>query len=191
MSCCFFLPAHVSGQLRSSIGISWVEALDLTVAAPGTNSRAVREALIEGEGEKRGFFSDSQSRADEVDNWASKKSFVPSEPRRYEKRGGFGLESGNGGADSSNWVKRKEEEGRKTGGAFDSLRERKGGFESNRVDSESWGRKREEGNGGSRPRLNLQPRTLPVDEGQKNEIASAVKPKGAIHLARLGRERRC
>ncbi|XP_011092882.1 eukaryotic translation initiation factor 4B3-like [Sesamum indicum] len=130
-------------------------------------------------GERGGFFSDSQSRADEVDNWASKKSFVPSEPRRYEKRGGFGLESGNGGADSSNWVKRKEEEGRKTGGAFDSLRERKGGFESNRVDSESWGRKREEGNGGSRPRLNLQPRTLPVDEGQKNEIASAVKPKGS------------
>ncbi|PIN14277.1 hypothetical protein CDL12_13099 [Handroanthus impetiginosus] len=130
-------------------------------------------------GEKGGFFSDSQSRADGVDNWASNKSFVPSEPRRYEKRGGFGLESSNGGADSSNWVKRKEEEGRKFGGAFDSLRERKGDIESNGADSESWGRKREEGSGGSRPRLTLQPRTLPVVEGQKSETTSVVKPKGS------------
>ncbi|KAI3447957.1 hypothetical protein Pfo_004622 [Paulownia fortunei] len=130
-------------------------------------------------GERGSFFGDSQSRADEVDNWASNKSFVPSEPRRYEKRGGFGLESSNGGADSSNWVKRKEEDGRKIGGAFDSLRERRGGFESNGVDSESWGRKREEGSGGSRPRLSLQPRTLPVSEGEKSESANVVKPKGS------------
>ncbi|KAG8368141.1 hypothetical protein BUALT_Bualt15G0014200 [Buddleja alternifolia] len=138
-------------------------------------------------GERGGFFPDSQSRADEVDNWASKKSFVPSEPRRYERRGGFGLEASDGGADSGNWAKRKEEEGRKGGGAFDSLRERRGGgFESNGADSESWGRKREEGSVGSvggRPRLNLQPRTLPVDEVQKietaSEIAIVVKPKGS------------
>lgn len=131
-------------------------------------------------GESGGFFTDSQSRADEVDNWASKKSFVPSEPRRYEKRGGFGLESGSGGADSSNWVKRKEEEGRKTVGAFDSLRDRRGGFESNGADSESWGKRREEPSaGGGRPKLNLQPRTLPVVEGPKSEVASPVKPKGS------------
>ncbi|KAI3446221.1 hypothetical protein Pfo_002886 [Paulownia fortunei] len=130
-------------------------------------------------GERGGFFPDSQSRADEVDNWASNKSFVPSEPRRYEKRGGFGLEPSNGGADSSNWVKRKEDEGRRIGSAFDSLRERRGGSESNGADSESWGRKREEGSVGGRPRLNLQPRTLPVGEGQKSEIASVGKPKGS------------
>ncbi|KAK4401431.1 Eukaryotic translation initiation factor 4B3 [Sesamum angolense] len=130
-------------------------------------------------GERGGFFSDSQSRADEADNWALNKSFVPSEPRRHERRGGFGLESGNGGADSSNWVKRKEEEGRRIGGAFDSLRERRGGLESNGADSESWGRKREDGSVSGRPRLNLQPRTLPVVEGQKSDSASVVKPKGS------------
>ncbi|PIM97930.1 hypothetical protein CDL12_29592 [Handroanthus impetiginosus] len=130
-------------------------------------------------GERGGFFTDSQSRADEVDNWASNKSFVPSEPRRYERRGGFGLGSSNGGADSDNWAKRKEEEGRRIGGAFDSLRERRGGFESNGSDSDSWGRKKEEGSVGGRPRLNLQPRTLPVAEGQKSEIANVVKPKGS------------
>ncbi|KAL0334617.1 UNVERIFIED_CONTAM: Eukaryotic translation initiation factor 4B3, partial [Sesamum radiatum] len=130
-------------------------------------------------GERGGFFSDSQSRADEADNWALNKSFVPSEPRRHERRGGFGLESGNGGADSSNWVKRKEEEGRRIGGAFDSLRERRGGLESNGADSESWGRKREDGSVSGRPRLNLQPRTLPVVEGQKSDNASVVKPKGS------------
>lgn len=129
-------------------------------------------------GERGSFFGDTQSRADEVDNWASNKSFAPSEPRRYEKRGGFGLESSNGGSDSGNWGKRKEEEGRRTGGAFDSMRERRGGIESNGVDSESWGRKREESSGGNRPRLNLQPRTLPVNEELKSEDASVVKPKG-------------
>ncbi|KAK6159562.1 hypothetical protein DH2020_006876 [Rehmannia glutinosa] len=112
-------------------------------------------------GERGGFFTDSQSRADEVDNWASKKSFVPSEPRRYEKRGGFGLESSNGGADSGNWLKKKEEEGRKIGSAFDSLRERRGVLSR------------------MAPRLNLQPRTLPVSEVEKGEVANVVKPKGS------------
>ncbi|XP_057783188.1 eukaryotic translation initiation factor 4B3-like [Salvia miltiorrhiza] len=127
-------------------------------------------------GERGGFFGDTQSRADEVDNWASNKNFAPSEPRRYEKRGGFGLESADGGSDSSNWGKRKEEEGRRSGGAFDSLRERRGGMEA---DSESWGRKREESSGGNRPRLNLQPRTLPVNEEGKSEDTGIVKPKGS------------
>ncbi|KAH6768611.1 hypothetical protein C2S51_013947 [Perilla frutescens var. frutescens] len=135
--------------------------------SPASNGFERRER-----GERGGFFTDSQSRADEVDNWASNKSFVPSEPRRYERRGSFGLESSNGGADSGSWVKR--DEGPRTGGAFDSLRERRGGSESNGADSESWGRRREDVNVGSRPRLNLQPRTLPV-EGQKTEIGAAVK----------------
>ncbi|XP_047941842.1 eukaryotic translation initiation factor 4B3 [Salvia hispanica] len=126
-------------------------------------------------GERGGFFTDSQSqsRADEVDNWGSNKSFAPSEPRRYERRGGFGLESSNGGADSGSWMKRREEEGPRMGGAFDSLRERRGGSDS--ADSESWGRRREEVSAGSRPRLNLQPRTLPVIE-----ITAPEKPKAEI-----------
>lgn len=132
-------------------------------------------------GERGGFFSDSQSRADEVDNWASNKTFVPSEGRRNDRRGGF---ESNGGADSANWVKRKEEEGRKFGssggGAFDSLRERRGGgfdpANGGGPDSDSWGRKKEEvATTGGRPRLNLQPRTLPARE--QNE--SVVKPKGS------------
>ncbi|XP_073149799.1 eukaryotic translation initiation factor 4B3-like [Henckelia pumila] len=122
--------------------------------------------------ERGGFFTDSLSRADDSDNWGANKSFVPSEARRYEKRGSFGSDSGNWG------------EGRKAGGAFDSLRERRGVSESNGVDSETWGRKREEesiggGGGGGRPRLNLKPRTLPIDDGQKgSEIKSDAKPKG-------------
>ncbi|XP_042000516.1 eukaryotic translation initiation factor 4B3-like [Salvia splendens] len=124
-------------------------------------------------GERGGFFTDSQSRADEVDNWGSNKSFAPSEPRKYERRGGFGLESSNGGADSGSWMKRREEEGPRMGGAFDSLRERRGVSDS--ADSESWGRRREEVSAGSRPRLNLQPRTLPVIE-----ITAPEKPKAEI-----------
>ncbi|KAL6494834.1 hypothetical protein OROGR_031634 [Orobanche gracilis] len=127
-------------------------------------------------GERGGFFTDSQSRADEVDNWASNKSFAPPEPRRYEKRGGFGLESSHGGSDSDNWFKRKEEEGRNMGSAFDSLRERRGGSD---IDSESWGRKREDVSVGGRPKLNLQPRTLPVVEEQKGEDAIVVKPRAS------------
>ncbi|XP_019183564.1 PREDICTED: eukaryotic translation initiation factor 4B3-like [Ipomoea nil] len=137
-------------------------------------------------GERGGFFSDSQSRADDSDNWAAKKAFVPSEGRRFERRGSF--ESNGGGGDSDNWSKKKEEEGwksRSEGGAFDSLREKR---RSNGTDSDSWAKKAEEGNGGgnpSRPRLNLQPRTLPLPEGQQNGngnvnvIETIVKPKGS------------
>ncbi|CAH9125101.1 unnamed protein product [Cuscuta epithymum] len=130
-------------------------------------------------GEKVGFFSDSQSRADGSDNWGANKSFLPSEGRRFDRRGSF--ESNGGGSDhSDNWAKKKEEEGwrfKSEGGAFDSLRDRRRGANDN--DSDHWGKKVEEGSGGSvRPRLNLQPRTLPVAEGQQNGNATSAKPKG-------------
>lgn len=133
-------------------------------------------------GERGAFFSDSSSRADDVDNWAAKKSFVPQEGRRHERRGGF--ESNGGGADTENWTKKKEEEGRRfgaSGGAFDSLRERRGGvgFEPSNghgPDSDVWGRKREDI--GGRPRLNLQPRTLPVGDTQQDN-GNAPKSKGS------------
>ena len=111
---------------------------------------------------ERGGFFDSQSRADESNSWVSNKSFSPSEGRRF------------GGG----------------GGGFDSLRERRGGFDSasnggGGADSDSWGRKREEvsgtanGSAGSRPKLILQPRTLPVNDGQQLGSGLVAKPKGA------------
>ncbi|GAB2219445.1 hypothetical protein Droror1_Dr00007080 [Drosera rotundifolia] len=120
----------------------------------------------------------SSSRADEVDNWGSNKSFVASSEGRRDRRMGF---ESNGGADSENWGRKKEEgfEGRR----YD--RERRGGFE---VDAEQWGRKKEEevvnGNGGVRPRLNLQPRTLPLDgngqlAGKEETIKEEKTVKGA------------
>ncbi|XP_047332223.1 eukaryotic translation initiation factor 4B3-like [Impatiens glandulifera] len=139
-------------------------------------------------GDRGGFFG-SESKADESDSWVSNKSFSSSEGRRFEgqreRRGGF---ESNGGSESDNWMKKKEEEGRRYsgggsggGGAFDSIRDRRGGFEP---DSETWGRKREEGGSGSggsvRPKLNLQPRTLPVNDNQHDGPAAApTKPKGS------------
>ncbi|KAK1394899.1 eukaryotic translation initiation factor 4B3 [Heracleum sosnowskyi] len=118
--------------------------------------------------ERGGFFENSQSKADESDNWGANKSYVPSE-RKYERQK-VGFET-SGGADSDNWGKKKEEEGRKFG-AFDSLRERRGGgFERD----ESWGKKREDV-GGVRPKLNLQPRKVPIGDEVNGGV---VKPKGS------------
>ncbi|KAL9258076.1 Eukaryotic translation initiation factor 4B3-like protein [Drosera capensis] len=123
----------------------------------------------------------SSSRADEADNWGSNKSFVPSFDGRRDRRMGF---ESNGGADSENWGRRKEEE-------FDGRRydrDRRGGFE---VDSERWGRKEEEvmengiGNGGGvRLRLNLQPRTLPLNGNGNGQVVGkeekVVKEEKAV-----------
>ncbi|KAL2329093.1 hypothetical protein Fmac_022520 [Flemingia macrophylla] len=106
------------------------------------------------EREKGGFF-DSQSRADESDSWVANKSFVPSEGRRF-----------NGG-----------------GGGFDRERRVVGFGSSGGADSDNWNRKKSEPNAGSengvagtRPRLNLQPRTMSVNnEGQDGNVG---KPKG-------------
>ncbi|XAR59054.1 hypothetical protein NMG60_11014685 [Bertholletia excelsa] len=135
------------------------------------------------ERKERGGFFGSESRADESDSWASNKSFVPSEGRRFEgqreRRVGF---QSSGGADSENWLKKKEEEGRRFGngaGSFDSLRERRGGFDlaaNGGADVDNWVKKREEVSVGGRPRLNLQPRTVPVGDGQQN---GSAKPKGS------------
>ncbi|KAK6916686.1 Plant specific eukaryotic initiation factor 4B [Dillenia turbinata] len=117
---------------------------------------------------ERGWFGNSQTRADESDNWVSNKppSFGGFEGRR--ERSGFG---------------------------FDGHRERRSAFDSynrdssNGVDSDNWMKKKEESNGNgsnggsvsARPKLVLQPRTLPVNNGSNgsNESASVVKPKGS------------
>ncbi|KAH0772103.1 hypothetical protein KY290_016084, partial [Solanum tuberosum] len=83
-----------------------------------------------GRGEMGGFFSDSQSKVDESDNWAANKAFVPSSGRRFDRRGSF--ESNGSDSDSDRWTKRKEEEGGRRfasgGGAFNSLIERRGAY---------------------------------------------------------------
>ncbi|GAB2291978.1 hypothetical protein Dimus_038183 [Dionaea muscipula] len=137
-----------------------------------------------------GFFN--SSRADDVDNWASNKSFMPSADGRRDRRTGFDSfpNGGSGGADSDNWTKKKEEsfEGRRferSGSGFDRERRGGGGGGGFEIDSEHWGKKKEErenGNGSSvggvRPRLNLQPRTLPVNSNGQ-PAGTEGKTKGA------------
>ncbi|ESQ53114.1 hypothetical protein EUTSA_v10025358mg [Eutrema salsugineum] len=144
--------------------------------ADETDNWAAGKKPVGGNGFERrerggGFFeSQSQSKADEVDSWVSSK---PSEPRR--------ISSSNGGADR---FERR--------GSFESLsRNRDSQYGGGGSDSDSWGRRREEigappPSGGSRPRLVLQPRTLPVaapaivDVNPESAVTVTVeKPKGA------------
>ncbi|KAA3464758.1 eukaryotic translation initiation factor 4B3-like [Gossypium australe] len=103
-----------------------------------------------------GGFFDSQSKADEVDNWATSKSNKSPNGAPPPRRFGGGFE------------KRS---------SFDSLQSR----DSPR-DLDNWGKKKEEtnsaGGGGVRPKLVLQPRTVPVMEEGKKDLTVA-KPKGA------------
>ncbi|XP_022146306.1 eukaryotic translation initiation factor 4B3-like [Momordica charantia] len=126
--------------------------------------------------ERGGFFDSNSSKADDSDSWVSNKSFVPSEGRRSggmgggferERRGGF--TSNGGGADSDSWGKRSE-------GGRGGSGENGGG-----ADSDNWGKRSEGGRGGSgeRPRLNLQPRTIPLNDGNQEASGAAVKPKGS------------
>ncbi|CAN6817276.1 hypothetical protein HID58_090426 [Brassica napus] len=109
-----------------------------------------------------GGFFDSQSKADEVDSWVSSKPrFVASSSSnvtggdRFEKRGSFESLSRNrdsqfgGGSDSDTWGRRREE-----GGAPPAPG----------------------GGGSSRPRLVLQPRTLPVAA----PVVVDVKPESPV-----------
>ncbi|KAL1190221.1 Eukaryotic translation initiation factor 4B3 [Cardamine amara subsp. amara] len=110
-----------------------------------------------------GFFdSQSQSKADEVDSWVSTK---PSEPRRFI---------------STNGADRFEKRG-----SFESLSRNRDSQYGGGSDSDTWGRRREESGGAngvpppsggatSRPRLVLQPRTLPVT------VVEVVKPESPV-----------
>ncbi|MFS7978445.1 putative plant specific eukaryotic initiation factor 4B [Helianthus anomalus] len=134
-----------------------------------------------------GFGEGSHSRADDSDSWASNKTYRPTEGRKFggfekERRMGFEL---SGDADNSdNWGRKKEPRfSGGSGSAFDSLRERRVGNDSS--DSDTWGKKREEssvggggGGGGGRPRLNLQPRKLPVGEVENVKPAKGSNPFG-------------
>ncbi|PON55090.1 Eukaryotic initiation factor [Parasponia andersonii] len=109
------------------------------------------------ERERSGFFSDSQSKADESDNWVSNKSFVPPEGRRngggFERERKVGFPSNGGGADADYWGKKKESNGGNENGSVNSV--------------------------GGRPRLNLQPRTLPVSNESSPGSGAVAKPKGS------------
>ncbi|KAI4297729.1 hypothetical protein L6164_037602 [Bauhinia variegata] len=117
----------------------------------------IGNGFARGERRERGGFFDSQSKADESDSWVSNKSFVPSEGRRFntnvggferERKVGFGS---SGGADSDNWSKKK---GELVSG-------------SERSETAS-----------GRPRLVLQPRSLPATNGNQEGSGNGAKPKG-------------
>ncbi|XP_041010136.1 eukaryotic translation initiation factor 4B3 isoform X2 [Juglans microcarpa x Juglans regia] len=119
------------------------------------------------------------SRADEIDNWAAeKKSTVGSNGFERRERGGGFFNSQSRADDTDNWGSNKafapSADGRRSGG------ERKVGFASDGgADSDNWAKNKKEvssvgGAGTERPRLNLQPRTLPVSNGDKQEAAGMV-----------------
>ncbi|XP_043714111.1 eukaryotic translation initiation factor 4B3-like [Telopea speciosissima] len=140
-----------------------------------------------------GFNRDSApSRADEIDDWgAGKKSMAAPAFERREKVGFFDSQSRADESDS--WLGNKTftpSEGRRFGGGFENHRERRGGFDmfqketsnGGAADSDTWGKKREEVSASGRPRLVLQPRTLPVnnaDQQQQQGSGSTVKSKGS------------
>ncbi|XP_058090966.1 eukaryotic translation initiation factor 4B3-like isoform X2 [Magnolia sinica] len=148
----------------------------------------------------RGGFFDSQSRADESDSWVSTKSHAPvPEGRRAgsggfegfkDRKGGFDIfhkEGTNGGADSDSWGRKREE-----GSGSDSWgKKREEGSGSDAwgkkreegSGSDAWGKRREEGSGG-RPRLNLQPRTLPVTNGDPQQGPGKSKGSNPFGAAR-------
>jgi hypothetical protein len=121
------------------------------------------------------------SRADEIDDWgAAKKSTVGNNgfDRRERERGGGGFFNSQSRVDDSdNWGASKAfvlpTEGRRSNGG-----ERKVGFASNGgADAENWLRmKKEESTRTERPRLNLQPRTLPVSDGKQEGQVTPSKP---------------
>ncbi|KAL0561041.1 hypothetical protein IC582_001459 [Cucumis melo] len=126
----------------------------------------------------------TSSRADEVDNWAlTKKPMAGNGFERRERGLGFSDSQSSKADESESWVSNKSNI--PSGGRrFD--RERRGGFTASGggADSDNWGRKKEEGNAGgvigSRPKLSLQPRTLPVGDGKSSEIsATAARSKSS------------
>ncbi|XP_042483914.1 eukaryotic translation initiation factor 4B3-like [Macadamia integrifolia] len=143
-----------------------------------------------------GFNRDSApSRADEIDDWGATKKFTPAPASERRERAGF-FDSQSKADESDSWVSKKSNtpsEGRRFGGGFENYRDRRGGFDAvlketsngGGAESDTWGRKKEEGTGGvsgpGRRRLVLQPRTLPVnDEDQQQPgSGSTTRSKGS------------
>ncbi|KAJ6843821.1 eukaryotic translation initiation factor 4B3-like [Iris pallida] len=131
------------------------------------------------------------SRADEVDDWGSMKRSVVPERRERERGGGFfdSQQQSSRADDSDSWISRKPVGSgpppRTNGGGrggFDMLN-REGSNALGGADSDTWGKKREDvgpvggGGAGGRPRLVLQPRSLPVAaNGSNGEAPAAPAP---------------
>ncbi|KAG1361925.1 eukaryotic translation initiation factor 4B3 [Cocos nucifera] len=133
------------------------------------------------------------SRADEIDDWgAAKKSVVP----ERRERGGGVFDSHSRADESDNWISNKiaapPSDGRRTnGGSFDGPRERRGGFDKfNREgsnggpDSDTWVKKRGEASSGGRPRVVLQPRSLPLARRSNEEPSHGEQPKGSTEKSK-------
>uniref|UniRef100_A0A7N0U508 Uncharacterized protein n=1 Tax=Kalanchoe fedtschenkoi TaxID=63787 RepID=A0A7N0U508_KALFE len=138
------------------------------------------------------------SRADEIDNWAAgKKPAVAGGGGGFDRRertGGSFFGSDSKADESDSWVSKKapSEPPRRfgSGGGFERERRSYEPFTANGgagADSDSWGRRREErvvnagengqaGATGGRPKLNLQPRSLPLERPQSPNVA-VVKPQ--------------
>ncbi|WOK98811.1 eukaryotic translation initiation factor 4B3-like isoform X2 [Canna indica] len=147
-------------------------------------------------------------RADEIDDWgAAKKSFVP---ERRERGGGGFFDSQSKADESDSWISSKSTappaDGRRVGGGagFGGPRERMGGFDmfskegsnGGRADSDTWGKKKdfadsepwkrgEEMNSGGRRRIVLQPRSLPSD-GNNGEQVQDDKDNESTEKKRTG-----
>lgn len=125
------------------------------------------------------------SRADEIDNWAAaKKSVTPT----GRSGGGFFSDSQSKADESDSWISNKTEMAPRSRFGF----ERKSSFDSlsrDRGERDNWGRKKEESGNDSeltlraRPRLVLQPRSVPVAAseggGASPTVNAVAKPKGA------------
>ncbi|XP_009109533.1 eukaryotic translation initiation factor 4B3 [Brassica rapa] len=159
------------GRDRESMGPSRADETDDWAAGKkafgGRGPSDVFERRDRGPG---GGFFDSQSKADEVDSWVSSKPrFVPSS------------NNGGGGGGGDRFEKR---------GSFESLSRTRDSQFGGGSESDTWGRRREEsgappasgggGGGSSRPRLVLQPRTLPVAA----PVVVDVKPESPVAVER-------
>ncbi|KAI3989018.1 hypothetical protein MKX01_033054 [Papaver californicum] len=141
-----------------------------------------------------GGFFDSQSRADETEDWgaAKRSGGAPFERRERSAGGGF-PDTGSRADESDSWVSNKSwvssmPPPRRVGGGFERERREGFGFQKETSngggpDSDTWGKKREEGaptmiGNGARPKLVLKPRTLSPTNGEE-QPGSMTKTKGS------------
>ncbi|KAL2937181.1 Eukaryotic translation initiation factor 4B3 [Bienertia sinuspersici] len=125
------------------------------------------------------------SRADEADDWSKSKKFGGFDGGPSERREKVGFFNSSRADEVDNWASKKfvaSAPRRETRAGFDSFGGGGGGAEG-----DSWVRRESNGGGSGRPRLNLQPRTLPVVSTNNNDVVNGgqsvtpteVKAKGA------------
>ncbi|KAK9690806.1 hypothetical protein RND81_09G155300 [Saponaria officinalis] len=144
------------GPSRADENDDWGKSKKFSSFGPGSGSGPDRERDM------------GPSRADEVDDWSKGKKlgggFGSERGDRREKMGFFNSSRAD---DVDNWAANKSPG---LGPVDDRRRERRGGFEPTgpRPDVDNWVKGKESGSASGRPRLNLQPRTLPVESIKVN-----------------------